>query len=392
VPHGDLQYIVQVHYLRDPEVHQVIVMQHGKIVGKGRCGVPRPAVTLGIYRKTVLLACGQGDRLFYFGGELGSSSVPMNKLHALCEATKWKARNASLVDLVVYTELSAENLPVGKRSPASSQITPAPSYEELEASGSFAALERPTSPIAAAPEDQLQRDGSIASVSGAQPAEARARSRSTTTSGGGNQRPRDGSGSSAPAPGLAPLVNGGAPSDNKAEEGSSSSSSVAVATRATIGNSGNTVTAAANSDNTGSVSEEPADTSVDVEATTATAEGGGGGGVVGKEDLAVEVGVDADADMGAEAENADTGELVAAEAEKWVGGVAVDRIRSLSSMYRSEEGSQSQAQHHQQQLPRSRTASTSARQEKEETGIEGGKELPPELVVAEDQEVCGLAA
>ena len=29
---------VQVHYLRDPEVDQVIVMQHGKIVGKGRYG------------------------------------------------------------------------------------------------------------------------------------------------------------------------------------------------------------------------------------------------------------------------------------------------------------------------------------------------------------------
>lgn len=29
---------VQVHYLSDPEVDQIIVMHHGKIIGKGRCG------------------------------------------------------------------------------------------------------------------------------------------------------------------------------------------------------------------------------------------------------------------------------------------------------------------------------------------------------------------
>ena len=97
----------------------------------------------------------------------------------------------------------------------------------------------------------------------------------------------------------------------------------------------------------------------------------------------------AEAGEGAEDAKTETEDLVAAEAEKWVGGVAVDRVRSRSSMYRSEEGFQSHPQ------PRSRAASSAIvtktagadGQEKGKMGVEGGKEVPPELVVAEDQEV-----
>ncbi len=235
----------------------------------------------------------------------------------------------------------------------------------------------------------------MTSISGAEPtvarpARARSRSRSTSAStnggGGGNQRLPNASVTSAPA-----LGNGRGFSESVAAD--DSSFLTAAATKSTRGNNGNTATAAANSSNSGSLSEQPAEKSVEHGAAATATEEDGGGGVLGKEDVVVEVGMDGDMDVEAEAENVETGELVAAEAEKWVGGVAVGRIRSLSSMYRSEEGSQfqSQSQQQQQQLPRSRTASTSARQEKEEMGIEGGKDLPPELVVAEDQEVCGLA-
>lgn len=91
--------------------------------------------------------------------------------------------------------------------------------------------------------------------------------------------------------------------------------------------------------------------------------------------------------MDTEAET-ETEDVVAAEAEKWVGGVAVDRVRSRSSMYRAEEGSQSHLHN-----PRSRAASsavgkvTGAAAGGQEMDGEGGKEVPPELVVAEDQEV-----
>ena len=115
-------------------------------------------------------------------------------------------------------------------------------------------------------------------------------------------------------------------------------------------------------------------------------EGGGGLWSVGKEDVAVDVGVGLDVE--AETEKIKMGDLVAAEAEKPLGGAAVDRVRSPSSVYRLEEGTQSH--HKQQQLPRSRAARTVAHQEKAEVEIEGGTEVPPELVVSEDQEVCGL--
>ena len=107
------------------------------------------------------------------------------------------------------------------------------------------------------------------------------------------------------------------------------------------------------------------------------AEGGEGGGAENAETEA----------EGAEAE-VETEDLVAAEAEKWVGGVAVDRVRSRSSMYRSEEGSQSHLHN-----PRSRAASSTVAKTAgaaaggQEMDEAGGKELPPELVVSEDQEV-----
>ena len=226
-----------------------------------------------------------------------------------------------------FCALCANDLPLHPHQP-----NPICSYEELEASGSFAALERPASPTVTAPEDQPKLDAAIAAVGSDEPSApqaARARSRSTSTNGG-NQRPPDASVSSSSA-----TVNGSAPSEGVTVDDSSS----VAAKRASV-----------------------------------------------NDDNAVEVGVDVDVDVEAEAMNVEPEERVAAEAEKWVGGVTVDRIRSLSSMYRSDEGSRSL--HQQQQLPRSRAASsTAARQERAETGIQGEKELPPELVVAEDQEV-----
>ncbi|CAM9967371.1 unnamed protein product, partial [Ectocarpus sp. 12 AP-2014] len=80
--------------------------------------------------------------------------------------------------------------------------------------------------------------------------------------------------------------------------------------------------------------------------------------------------------------------------EKWIGGVVVDRVRSRSSMYRSEEAESFQQQ--QPQQPRSRVASSAVaaaaggHSEIEKTVTEGDKEAPPELVVSEDQESGGL--
>ena len=265
------------------------------------------------------------------------------------------------------------------------------SYEELEASGSFAALERPASPTVTAPEDQPRFDAANAAVSIDEPAAprvARARSRSTSTSGN-HQGPPHHSVSSAPAHGLTPPVNGHASSEGMTVD-DTCSSAAAQADTASVHNDDTattTPTTAAAYDST-SVSEE-VEEGATATATSTAAEAGGGGGGAGKVDVVVEVRVNADVDMKTEAENVDNREIVAAEAHTWVDRVAVDRIRSLSSMYRSEEGSQSL--HEQQQLPRWRTASSmAARQVKEETGIEVGKEVPPELVVAEDQEVCGL--
>ena len=110
-------------------------------------------------------------------------------------------------------------------------------------------------------------------------------------------------------------------------------------------------------------------------------EGGGGDGGRGEQRAERREGDAANAETGPETETED---LVAVEADKWVGGVAVDRIRSRSSMYRSEEGSQSYLHN-----PRSRAASSTVAKTASgtEIGVEGGKEVPPELVVSEDQEV-----
>eukprot|EP00752_Nemacystus_decipiens_P006704 g6027.t1 len=250
----------QVHYLRDPEVDQIIVMNHGKIIGKG-------------------------------------------------------------------------------------------SYEELEASGSFAALERPTTPTSTSAEERPEPPvGTV--TSGGDPAgpsrAARARSRSVSNSS----------------------------TDHKDPTRSSSFSS------AFNNLDGNKKSALDDLFPPGRNEEEKEEMKagesdgVDADRGEEGAEGG----------EAAQNADDAETEPEPEAED-----LVAAEAEKWVGGVAVDRVRSRSSMYRSEEGVQSHLHH-----PRSRTTSstvaktTGAAAGEQEMGGEGGKEVPPELVVSEDQEIGEL--
>jgi len=111
---------------------------------------------------------------------------------------------------------------------------------------------------------------------------------------------------------------------------------------------------------------------------------------VSVESLEVEGGVGADVGVGVDSESMELTDMAAAEADMGVDGVATDRVRTLSSTHRLVEGPKSQ--HHQQEHSRLREASrtvavSAACQEKEKTDIEGA---PPELVVSEDQEVCGL--
>ncbi|CAM9996930.1 unnamed protein product, partial [Ectocarpus fasciculatus] len=276
----------QVHYLRDPEVDQIIVMHHGKIIGKGR-------------------------------------------------------------------------------------------YEELEASGCFAALERPTSPTkATGGEADVNHGSSGVSITATGGGSRPTRARSTSSAGSAyHKRPPQAaaeaaaaksSSSSRSASSAALDGRGGAPSEGGAAAADGPSATLEMAAIRIEGG-----------DHTASVElhgdrQQPQEEEKD-------------GGGVGQDDD--DCWGDADGDS-------NEGGLVAAEAEKWIGGVVVDRARSRSSMYRSEEAVSFQQQ--QQQQPRSRVASSAVAAEAgghpaiEKMVAEGDKEAPPELVVSEDQESGGL--
>ncbi|CBN77893.1 conserved unknown protein [Ectocarpus siliculosus] len=284
----------QVHYLSDPEVDQIIVMHHGKIIGKG-------------------------------------------------------------------------------------------SYQELEASGSFAALERPAPPTkATGGEAEVDHGCSAVSITAAGGVSRPSRARSTSSAGSAyHKRPpqaavaaaaaQSSSSSSRSASSAALDGRGGAPSEGCAPAADGSSTSLEMTAINVEG--GDNTSVELHRDQQKQEEEEEKD--------------GGGVGHDGEDDCWG----DADGDS-------NEGGLVAAEAEKWVGGVVVDRARSRSSMYRSEEAVSFQQQ--QQQQPRSRVASSAVAAEagghseiektvtEGETVAEGDKEAPPELVVSEDQESGGL--
>ncbi|CAM9886717.1 unnamed protein product [Scytosiphon promiscuus] len=238
----------QVHYLRDPAVDQIVVMHHGRIVGKG-------------------------------------------------------------------------------------------SYEELEASGCFAALERPVSPTMITA-DKEAADGNI----------------DDTLFSGNTATVASATAAAATVPAVAVLgpVEESAPTGgNGIDSGKAEATTSSTPAAEVVG-----LSVEAHGAPDGAQEDEE------------TKDSGGDGEREG-------------------AEGDDTDDIMAAEANKFVGGVAVDRVRSMSSMYRSEEASQ-------HVRPRSRAASStlvaagaaaggSKGVEEVATGG-GGKEAPPELVVSEDQE------
>eukprot|EP00903_Cladosiphon_okamuranus_P016201 g14950.t2 len=237
------------------------------------------------------------------------------------------------------------------------------SYEELEATGSLAALERSTSPTSTTAQDQREPADGTTPSSG-DPAGlsrvARAHSRGASISSTGHK----GSTTSSPSSSVTPV------------------SADAIANGTVTEDSSFSVACNNLDDTNDSASDGLFPRGRNDEEKGGVLEGGSKGGADGKGEG------DAGAGEGAENEiETETEDLVAVEAEKFVGGVAVDRVRSRSSLYRSEEGSQSFLQ------PRSRTASSTVAktagfggQRDGEMAVGDGKEVPPELVVSEDQE------